>query len=86
MDWLSSGVVDHHHVLLQARPIDRVPGTQGQWKLLDSPARDVSLVVFPARRTYRAYHQEGTSFPPAPWQDIVAEWNAQHSIPLANQG
>jgi hypothetical protein len=84
-DWLSSGVVDHYYVLLQARPIARVPGMQGQWKLLDSPKGAVGLVVFPPQRTYRAYQQAG-AFAPPPWQDLFAEWNAQHSPPSHDQG
>lgn len=84
-DWLSSGVVDHYYVLLQARPIARVPGMQGQWKPLDSPKGAVGLVVFPPQRTYRAYQQAG-AFAPPPWQDLFAEWNAQHSPPSHDQG
>jgi hypothetical protein len=84
MDWLSSGVIDHNYVLLQARPIEPVPGMQGQWQLRSSPHGEVGVGIYPPQRTYRAHHEEGTYFAPAPWQDMFAEWNAKHSPPTAN--
>ena len=77
-DWLSSGVVDHHYVLLQGRPIWPVPNMQGQWRLLNSPHMEVGLTSYPPNRTYRAYHEEGAHFAPAPWEPVFAEWNELH--------
>lgn len=78
-DWLSSGVIDHHYILLQARPIEPVRGRQGQWKVLESPDLEVGLTAFPPQRTYRAWHEDGTYFEPAPWHRIFADWNAAHA-------
>jgi hypothetical protein len=74
-DWLSSGVVDHHHVLLQTTPIEPVPGRQGTWKLRDAPVpgSTIGVVAFPPNRTYRAHHEEGAAWPPPPWQEVFAE-------------
>lgn len=85
-DWLSSGVIDHHYTLLQARPIQPVPGRQGQWQIISETGYDVGLVTFPPQRTYRAYHEEGSYFAPAPWQEMFADWNSRHAPPPVNPG
>jgi hypothetical protein len=83
-DYLSSGVIDHHHVLLQATPIEPVPGMQGQWQLPSSPDRRVGVIAFPPNRTYHTHHKEDTYFAPAPWEPVFKEWNNKHSPPMAD--
>lgn len=74
-DWLSNGTTDHIFVVLAARPIESIPGRQGQWHLTNSVDDNVGLTVYPSVRTYQA---ESEVPPQPPWLETYAEWEKQH--------
>jgi len=61
------GVVDHLYMEAGARPIEPVPGRDGQWRLKEG--FDFGVTVYPTQRTYLA---ESSGPQPPPWAERYA--------------